>query len=240
MFSMAPYNLKLQLPMAENPSANGVRDDFEDVQTRAVDPTSHSSENSERVALLVAKAFGCTEKNLANLEISYVASNKACAVVTFCSLSRTMILSFRGTKVRVYITMHWMTRNHGVVQDPVDVITDITFFPAVFEPELPALSLLWKQRRDDSRDIDENFDNSLSLDVHKGFWIAFDSLKDVLSKMLQKYRPARTLFTGHSMGGALAQLGAAYFAHTNPYLVTFGSPASGTLFIVISSSTWFI
>ena len=37
------------------------------------------------------------------------------------------------------------------------------------------------------------------------------------------------LLTGHSMGGALAQIAAAYYADLEPTLVTFATPSIGDL-----------
>ena len=39
----------------------------------------------------------------------------------------------------------------------------------------------------------------------------------------------KLVFTGHSMGGALAQLAAACFSDYCPHLVTFGAPAVGNV-----------
>ena len=55
-----------------------------------------------------------------------------------------------------------------------------------------------------------------------------ESLKDSLDTRLRDLPEGTSvLLVGHSMGGALAQLAAAYYAHLTPWLVTFAAPAVG-------------
>ena len=66
------------------------------------------------------------------------------------------------------------------------------------------------------------------IEVHRGFLTAFDSLREQLQLVMEELPEGTTLLlTGHSMGGALAQIAAAYFAHLSPWLVTFAAPAVG-------------
>lgn len=62
--------------------------------------------------------------------------------------------------------------------------------------------------------------------VHVGFKTAYDLIRPRLSQLLAG-RKGKVVFTGHSLGGALATLGAADFADTTHALVTFGSPRIG-------------
>ncbi|EDQ90260.1 uncharacterized protein MONBRDRAFT_36670 [Monosiga brevicollis MX1] len=66
--------------------------------------------------------------------------------------------------------------------------------------------------------------------VHSGFWQSFQSAKDRLSRDLQPYFGHPVVFCGHSKGGALANLAAAYFAHEfqqKKWILTFGAPKVG-------------
>ena len=65
-------------------------------------------------------------------------------------------------------------------------------------------------------------------EVHRGFLTAFQSLQAELEDQLRDLpRDTKLLLTGHSMGGALAQIAAAHFADRDPFLVTFAAPAVG-------------
>ena len=65
-------------------------------------------------------------------------------------------------------------------------------------------------------------------EVHRGFLTAFQSLQAELEDQLRDLpRDIKLLLTGHSMGGALAQIAAAHFADRDPFLVTFAAPAVG-------------
>lgn len=61
--------------------------------------------------------------------------------------------------------------------------------------------------------------------VHKGFLVAYDSLKGEIAKWLGEVRTTALVVTGHSLGAAMATL----LASTRPDadLVTFGSPRVG-------------
>ena len=66
--------------------------------------------------------------------------------------------------------------------------------------------------------------------MHSGFYNAFDSIREELEKFINKLpTPTNIVMTGHSMGGALAQLAAAYFNDLKPWLVTIGAPAVGNI-----------
>lgn len=67
--------------------------------------------------------------------------------------------------------------------------------------------------------------------VHRGFAYAYGRVRDELAQTLAALRPPRVIYTGHSLGAALATLAAA--EHTAPArLVTFGSPRVGDLAFV--------
>ena len=95
-----------------------------------------------------------------------------------------------------------------------DVLTDLAFAPARFS----ALSR-------NSAGEDE------AMLVHGGFLAAFSSLLPQLDRVIADASVAgsipRLFFTGHSMGGAVAQLAAAHYHLHSPWLVTFGAPSLG-------------
>jgi len=71
---------------------------------------------------------------------------------------------------------------------------------------------------------------------HRGFLKAFDSVRTDMDKVLDEALPTggRVLITGHSLGGALAQVAAVHVARRStperplrPVLVTFAAPAIG-------------
>ena len=64
--------------------------------------------------------------------------------------------------------------------------------------------------------------------IHKGFWLAYQSLKPQVLQVLSKIKPKHLWITGHSLGGAMA-LACAIDLETNeqmPFdgLITFGQP----------------
>jgi hypothetical protein len=68
--------------------------------------------------------------------------------------------------------------------------------------------------------------------MHLGFVTAYMSVQDRIHEAVDQFRPERLTVTGHSLGGALATLGAIDFAltHIGKYdieLYTFGSPRVG-------------
>ena len=71
-------------------------------------------------------------------------------------------------------------------------------------------------------------------EVHRGFNMAFESVRDQLKATIEAFeseRPGRPIFvTGHSLGAALAQLGALYLASIGKDVAsvyTFGAPRVG-------------
>lgn len=65
--------------------------------------------------------------------------------------------------------------------------------------------------------------------VHKGFLEAFQALRDeilqrVVSLRLVAPMRCQVIITGHSLGGAMANVCAARLSKMNPILITFGSP----------------
>lgn len=71
------------------------------------------------------------------------------------------------------------------------------------------------------------------IKVHSSFWSQFKSVEEVITQKIEENPDARViLFTGHSVGGALAQIAAAYYGtiYTGRFRFvchTFGSPRVG-------------
>ncbi len=103
--------------------------------------------------------------------------------------------------------------------------------------DLGAQEQLWMY--DGSLDAQGNGDGKLGLQVHKGFYTAFDSIREQLAEHVREFRrdnPHKPIFvTGHSLGGAVACLAACYlrshreFAQHPVQLYTFAQPRVGTL-----------
>jgi hypothetical protein len=153
-----------------------------------------------RSVLLSRNALGSASyTNQQDLLIVHtIQADKACAILSYDKRSHLITIAFRGTK------------------DPLDIITDITFAPKVYD------SIVTKA-------------NVVNLKVHSGFLSSFESIVPQLDSMIasllnsssSKYTKPMMLLTGHSMGGAIAQLAAAYYADYNPYLITIAAPAIG-------------
>lgn len=67
--------------------------------------------------------------------------------------------------------------------------------------------------------------------VHRGFYQQFESVRKEIEKHLDTNKHKNVIFTGHSLGGALATLASLYFSPNftdkNISCVTFGSPRVG-------------
>ena len=96
-----------------------------------------------------------------------------------------------------------------------DVLIDLNFFRTEFD--LPN-------------------DNSKNILVHQGFYNQFNSIFDKMDNNINHYVNSKNndkelIFIGHSLGGALATLGACYYSIKYPKIktscVTFGSPRVG-------------
>lgn len=162
-----------------------------------------------------------------NIEVETIRSDKACCIVTTDFEQGVTVVAFRGTL------------------DPIDVLTDISFVSSPFAEVNDRIRTTFAA----SDALVPEYD---VVEVHGGFLQAFTSIADQLTVHLDtvanaaavatvssqsKHRgePSKhtLLFTGHSMGGALAQLASAYyvereFSHpvcTN--LVSFAAPAVG-------------
>ncbi len=70
-----------------------------------------------------------------------------------------------------------------------------------------------------------------NIKVHRGFLAQFDDIKFKVMTKINTFDPVRILFTGHSLGGALATLFAVACKNYYPSMfvscVTFGSPRVG-------------
>jgi hypothetical protein len=68
------------------------------------------------------------------------------------------------------------------------------------------------------------------VNIHHGFWCCYNSVVDWITATLARINPGQAfpvVFTGHSLGGALAVL-AAWRQTFHPMVVTFGQPRVGS------------
>ena len=74
-------------------------------------------------------------------------------------------------------------------------------------------------------------DKYVDIRVHRGFLKAWNTVRDDVFKWIDRKRPKKIVFVGHSLGGALATLAAfdvrANTGNNNVNCVTFGSPRVG-------------
>lgn len=72
---------------------------------------------------------------------------------------------------------------------------------------------------------------SPAIGVHAGFIAAYKSVRDALHRLVEQYEPETVYTTGHSLGGALAALGALDLRKNFPALVVacymYGAPRIG-------------
>lgn len=86
------------------------------------------------------------------------------------------------------------------------MLTDINFLAAPFTP------YGWREEEEVRWEEELRDDREDALRVHGGFKLAFDSIKDEITEILEEDgEMANVVFVGHSMGGALAQLATVYF-----------------------------
>lgn len=175
------------------------------------------------VDMLMRRALGLGDDDKVN--VRHITSSRAACVAAVASHVDTVVLSFRGTK------------------DVIDVLTDLDGFPTPFavrpaRPHPPdergARDETRVQKREKRRQRDKARakDPTAKPQVHRGFLTAWDSVADEVAAVLDASQARKVLFVGHSMGGGLAQLAAAYFSQTLPpdceaTLVTVAAPAVG-------------
>lgn len=81
-----------------------------------------------------------------------------------------------------------------------------------------------------------------NIRVHEGFYMQFKSVELDITKRLVKASGKNIVFAGHSLGGALAQIAAAYYGEVFDFAKvvchTFGSPRVGNRYFVEWFSKW--
>jgi predicted lipase len=75
------------------------------------------------------------------------------------------------------------------------------------------------------------------IKVHEGFYTQFKSVEiEITKRLVREHTAKRIVFAGHSLGGALAQIAAAYYGEIFDYSCvvchTFGSPRVGNKYFV--------
>lgn len=202
-------------------------------------------EEGKKKAFALATAAMGSDGYSKDLRIESSASDRACCILTYSPHTRVASLAFRGTK------------------DPIDVLTDLSFLSSRFSHRKEGIGGGGGRGRDKGgvKDNDNNDDNNNDndsdavkeqenpsdtqdiMEVHSGFLMAFESLRPALNSFLDSLpKNTKLLFAGHSMGGALAQIAAAYYSERNtddtatnsmlpppppPTLVTFAAPSIG-------------
>eukprot|EP00916_Digyalum_oweni_P019131 GHVL01031869.1.p1 GENE.GHVL01031869.1~~GHVL01031869.1.p1 ORF type:complete len:567 (+),score=85.60 GHVL01031869.1:1266-2966(+) len=188
--------------------------------------------------LLLETALGCR-----SLDIKRIVSDKAVAIVATNVNQGISLISFRGTKEAVDVITDFNFLSKVVKINPNEEKVDGEKFIAQQLLNLgsqSAFDWLWMKRRNEPKlsetsvisgvDSEDLSKNSQML-AHRGFVNAFESIKKPLQILLENFmrscKNAHVLMTGHSMGGALAQLAAVTFHEYKPWLVTYGMPAIG-------------
>lgn len=72
------------------------------------------------------------------------------------------------------------------------------------------------------KDIITDLDCRIIRGTHAGFMKAYESVSEKINKVLKPHK--HTVFTGHSLGGALAKIAGARYRSTYKLIVTFGAP----------------
>lgn len=188
-----------------------VRDAVEIESTKSATDDEALANEANRVDRMARLSIGnppFSETQPDAVKVHAIQSGWGCASVTFDPAKLLAVVAFRGTK------------------DPVDLITDISFLSAPFEPE--QLSNSWDPWGGAGKSKGGLGWKDMTMEVHSGFLSSFESLRPQLSELLNPLPDATQLvFTGHSMGGALAQIASAFYSHRRPHCVTFGAPSIG-------------
>lgn len=73
-----------------------------------------------------------------------------------------------------------------------------------------------------TKDIITDLDCRIIRGTHAGFMEAYESVSEDINKALKPHK--HTVFTGHSLGGALAKVAGARYRSSYKLIVTFGAP----------------
>ncbi|OAA34058.1 Triacylglycerol lipase [Metarhizium rileyi] len=119
---------------------------------------------------------------------------------------KVIVASFRGT------------------QNILDFITDV---------DIPMIAPQKRLAREALAGVPPGTTPPVPCQVHRGFWHGFLAVKDdllkVIARQVQAHPDYRVVVSGHSLGGALASVAAAYLrkASVKADLYTYGSPRIG-------------
>lgn len=100
-----------------------------------------------------------------------------------------------------------------------DINTHIIVFTGTYNACLAGLDLEFSQVS--ISNLNNYHEN---IKCHKGFYVIYNSIRTQLLTLIDKYPSANLILTGHSLGGALAQLCSLDLSHLNPINYSFGSP----------------
>ena len=218
--SMAAYNLDLDVPQEFKEFVDKITGELWNIEDESWGDTSLDLDKC-RAASMAAMGLGkdCFKGNdgmndYNDNAISATTTTAAAAAIPENTDIR--VISIRSSTACAILSIDYSQNLASLAfrgtRDPIDVITDLRISSADFEP-----------RRNVERGLQLG-----KMEVHQGFLSAFESISVEINEILDTlHEDMRLIITGHSMGGGLAQIAAAYYSHMSPVLVTFGSPSVG-------------
>lgn len=138
----------------------------------------------------------------------FVVTNNETCLQNNPSITRVTVVVFRGTEGK---------SSNNLFFNPTDIFTNLDF------GKVRAVG-----------------DGHADHKVHKGFHRAYRSVHFQVKDILNRYSSLGVpiVFTGHSLGGALATIAAYYLTTSSTFLVTFGCPPVGNFVFADSFYHW--